>query len=156
MRRCGNSGCPAQFPITTFVQLDRICKHYAVLEDLTRESPVNLRKARDRRAIRTEQMYDMTTGQRGSPNCPEPDVGLVSATFRKGGHGLDLDGTHSAPLEINAGHMFESYPWARYGDSADPNTLARAGRSAVSFQPDRRPRQEGVMVSRCLLWKAYP
>ena len=37
--------------------------------------------------------------------------------------------------------MFRSYPWARHGDSADLNTLARAIRSAVSFQPDRRPRQ---------------
>ena len=32
----------------------------------------------------------------------------------------------------------------------------RASRSAVSFQPDRRPRQEAVMVSRCLLWKSFP
>ena len=30
---------------------------------------------------------------------------------------------------------------AQYGDSADLSTLARAIRSAVSFQPDRRPRQ---------------
>jgi hypothetical protein len=37
--------------------------------------------------------------------------------------------------------MFRGSPWTRHGDSADLNTLARAIRSAVSFQPDRRPQQ---------------
>ena len=74
--------------------------------------------------------------------CHRENKYAAAARLPAGGPAWISRGTQPAPLEINAGHMFRSYPWARYGDSADlKNTLARAIESAVSFQPDRRPRQ---------------
>jgi len=90
---------------------------------------------------------------------PERLCGPHWPLFRDGWfHGLDLAGRPPAP-EINGGHVLRELSLGSgMAPRGRPKFLwARAEQiRGIVFKPDRRPRQEAVIVSRCLLWKSFP